>query len=216
MRLGVFDSGIGGQAVAERLAELLPDAEIISINDHDNVPYGDRLTQDIIELSDSAMQPLFDAKCDAIIIACNTVTTVAIHILRARYPGVIFIGIEPMVKPAASLTKTKTIAVLATPATLKSDQYAQLKRLWAADITVIEPDCSAWAALIESGHTQHIPIENTVSELIRQQADVIVLACTHFHWLKKRAEDAAGSRATVLEPSDAISDRILTVLDKDL
>ena len=216
MRLGVFDSGIGGQAVAERLAELLPDAEIISVNDHDNVPYGSRLAQNIIELSDSAMQPLFNARCDAIVIACNTVTTVAIQVLRERHPNTIFIGIEPMVKPAATITKTKTIAVLATPATLASDQYTQLKKLWATDITVIEPDCSAWAALIESGHTQHIPIENMVNELVSQQADVIVLACTHFHWLKKRAEDAAGSRATVLEPSDAISDRILTVLGKDL
>lgn len=216
MRLGVFDSGIGGQAVAERLAELLPDAEIISVNDHDNVPYGSRLAQNIIELSDSAMQPLFNARCDAIVIACNTVTTVAIQVLRERHPNTIFIGIEPMVKPAATITKTKTIAVLATPATLASDQYTQLKKLWATDITVLEPDCSAWAALIESGHTQHIPIENMVNELVSQQADVIVLACTHFHWLKKRAEDAAGSRATVLEPSDAISDRILTVLGKDL
>ena len=216
MKIGVFDSGIGGQAVANRLSELLPEADIISINDHQHVPYGTREADDIITLTHAAIQPLLHADCDSIVIACNTATTVAIDSLRATYPATTFIGIEPMIKPAATMTQTKVITVLATPATLASTQYAILKDLWATDIAVIEPDCATWAGLIEAGQSDQVPIEETVNDAITNGADVIVLACTHYHWLKERAEDAAASRATILEPSDAIHDRILTLLTTDI
>ena len=212
MKIGVFDSGIGGQAVADRLSELLLEADIICVNDHQHVPYGIRTADEIISLTIAAVQPLIQARCDAIVIACNTATTVAISQLRIAYPDTNFIGIEPMIKPASELTRTKTIAVLATSATLASTQYGDLKATWAQSIAVIEPDCASWAALIESGQSDQVPIEETVNDAITNGADVIVLACTHYHWLKERAEDAAASRATVLEPSDAISNRILTLL----
>jgi len=216
MKLGVFDSGIGGQAVADRLSELLPEADIISINDHQHVPYGSRTAVDIIALTTAAIRPLVQAQCDAIIIACNTATTVAIDHLRITYPTTHFIGIEPMIKPAAAMTRTKTIAVLATTATLASEQYHQLKMTWAKDIAVIEPDCASWATRIEAGHADQVPIEETVADAMTNGADVIVLACTHYHWLKERAEETAASRATILEPSDAIHARILTLLSEDV
>jgi len=215
MKIGVFDSGIGGQAVARRLGELLPDAEIICIDDHKNVPYGSRSVAEIIQLTDAAIQPLIDAQCDAIVIACNTVTTTAISHLRTEYPDMNFVGIEPMVKPAVAHTKSGSIAVLATPATLGSTSYDTLKKTWAADITVIEPDTSDWASLIELGKADEVPVEDTIFQLIEQHVDVIVLACTHYHWLKERAETAAGVRATVLEPSDAIGHRIISLLSSE-
>jgi len=212
MKIGVFDSGIGGKAVARRLSQLLPTAEIMCIDDRKNVPYGNRPVGEIIKLSSIAIQPLIDAECDAIVIACNTVTTTAIAHLRAAHPNMKFVGIEPMVKPAAAQTKTGTIAVLATPATLHSESYNSLKKTWAHNATVIEPDTSDWATLIESGESDEVPIEDTVFQLIEQRADVIVLACTHYHWLKERAEEAAGKRAVILEPSDAIGNRIISLL----
>ena len=212
MKIGVFDSGIGGQAVAKRLQELLPDAHITCIDDHEHVPYGSRPVEEIIQLADAAIKPLIDAGCDAIVIACNTVTTVAISHLRAEYPTMNFVGIEPMVKPAAAQTKSKVIAVLATPVTLRSSSYDTLKKTWAEGITIIEPDTSTWAALIESEKSEEVPIEDVVFSLIEQNVDVIVLACTHYHWLKERAQTAAGSRAIVLEPSDAIGNRVISLL----
>lgn len=216
MKIGVFDSGIGGQAVAKRLTELLPDAEIICIDDHEHVPYGNRPVDEIIQLTDAAIQPLIEATCDAIVIACNTVTTVAITHLRTEYPEVNFVGIEPMVKPAAARTKSGIIAVLATPATLASASYDTLKKTWAEGVTIIEPDTATWASLIESGRADEITVEETVLKLIEQNVDVIVLACTHYHWLKERAETEAGSRAIVLEPSDAIGNRILSLLGSEI
>lgn len=212
MKIGVFDSGIGGKAVALRLGELLPDAEIICIDDHENVPYGNRSDSEIIALSRLAIQPLVDAGCDAVVIACNTVTTVAITHLRAAYPTMNFIGIEPMVKPAATKTKSKKIAILATDATLSSSSYHLLKQTWAQGITVIEPDTTDWATLIEAGQSEDVPIEDTVFQLIEAGVDIIVLACTHYHWLKERAVSAAGSHADILEPSDAIGSRVIDLL----
>lgn len=208
MKIGVFDSGVGGQAVAARLSELIPEADIICVNDHTHVPYGNRPSDEIIELTNAAIQPLLSAQCDVIVIACNTATTVAIQKLRDAYPDMHFVGIEPMIKPAAQATKSGIIAVLATPATLSSRSYTQLKETWAQNVTIIEPDTSSWASLIEDGHANEVAIEDTVQTALDNGADVIVLACTHYHWLKERAELTAGSRAVVFEPSDAIADRI--------
>jgi glutamate racemase len=215
MKIGVFDSGVGGRAVAKRLGELLPNAEIICIDDHEHVPYGSRPVEEIIRLTDAAIQPLIEAQCDAIVIACNNVTTVAIGHLRAEYPDMNFVGIEPMVKPAAAQTKSGVIAVLATPVTLASPSYATLKETWAQGVKIIEPDTASWAALIESGRADEVPIEETVLRLIEQNVDIIVLACTHYHWLKERAITEAGSRAIVLEPSDAIGNRIISLLGSE-
>jgi len=213
MKIGVFDSGIGGEAVAHQLESLIPDAEVITVNDHEHVPYGSRPAEEIIELTDTAIQPLFDAQCNVIVIACNTATTVAISTLRERHPDMPFVGIEPMVKPAAQLTKTKHITVLATPATLASHRYQSLKEEWAQGVTIDEPDCSTWASLIEDGHANKIPIETFVEHAIANGSDVIVLGCTHYHWLEERAAQTAAGRAQILEPSDAISRRIASITE---
>lgn len=212
VKIGVFDSGIGGEAVAKRLRHLFPKAKIVSVNDSENVPYGSRSASDVIRLTDAAIQPLLTAKCDAIVIACNTATTNAINHLRTTYPDVHFVGIEPMIKPAASLTKTGTITVLATPSTLKSHRYAELKRQWAAQLTVIEPDCSTWASLIERGEMTRIDVHVAILESLRWNSDVIVLGCTHYHLLKDRIQSTAGPGVRVLEPSDAIGARIDSLL----
>lgn len=212
VKIGVFDSGIGGKAVAERLQFLFPTAEILFVNDHRHVPYGTKSPDDIRVLTDAAIQPLLAAQCDAIVIACNTATTNAIEYLRATYPDTHFVGLEPMVKPAAKLTQSHVIAVLATPMTLASDKYHALKQQWAADTTIIEPDCRDWATRIEEGNGDKIDVETTVASLLEQHVDVIVLGCTHYHWLKDRIQAAAGPDVTVLEPSDAIGARLDSLL----
>ena len=212
MKIGVFDSGRGGVAVASKLRTLLPDAEIVSIDDNEHVPYGGRSAKEIFTLTNTALQPLLDGTFDTIVIACNTATTNAIEQLRSTYPSQHFVGLEPMVKPAAEVTKTGNIAVLATPATLASSQYAQLKATYANDVTVIEPDCSSWAALIEKDQIGSIPLEETIALLKNQAVDVIVLACTHYHWLEDAIKKLSGESITVLEPTDAIRNRILDII----
>ena len=211
-KIGVFDSGIGGKSVANRLSELFPEVEIIFVNDSKNVPYGTRQKAEIISLTTTAIQPLIDAKCDAIVIACNTATTNAISELRANFPKVHFVGLEPMVKPACERTTTKSIAVLATPSTLKSARYNELKDLWANGITVSEPDCSTWAELIEHDRISEINIKEVCDEIIRHNVDEVVLGCTHYHWIKLDIQNYLGTKIEVLEPSDAIGARLDSLL----
>lgn len=208
MRIGVFDSGIGGKAVADELQRLLPHAEILFVSDPANVPYGGRPRHEIFSLTHAAIQPLLKAQCDAIVLACNTATTNAIQLLRAAHPTQKFIGLEPMIKPAAALTQSHIIAVLATPATLESPRYQALKKEFASTTTVLEPNCADWAQCIEENAIDAIPLEETIKPLVAQDVDVIVLGCTHYHWLKEAIETIAGPGVQVLEPTNAIKNRL--------
>ncbi|HRJ06567.1 MAG TPA: glutamate racemase [Candidatus Saccharibacteria bacterium] len=212
MRIGVFDSGIGGEAVAESLRHDFPAAEVITVSDREHVPYGDRDPGEIIHLADAAIQPLLSSDCDVIVVACNTVTAVAIETLRTKYPNQKFIGLEPMVKPASTLSKTGIIAVCATPATLASKRYTQSKQLYASGLTVVEPDCSNWARLIESNELNRSHIDTVVEECLAANADVIILGCTHYHWIKEEIEEALAGHAVLVEPSEAISRRVKELL----
>lgn len=214
MKLGIFDSGIGGEAVATSLAAEFPSAQIITVNDREHLPYGNRTAEDITQLTDNAIQPLLQEACDVIVIACNSATAAAIETLRERYPDQLFVGLEPTIKPAVTLTKTGVIGVCATPATLASSRYNALKNQYASSVTTLEPDCSSWAEMIEENSMNEENIEAIVNELCDQRADVIVLACTHYHWIREVIEEKAHGRATVLDPSEAIVSRVHALLEQ--
>ena len=215
MKLGIFDSGIGGEAVAAALQVTFPAAQIITVNDKKNVPYGDKPPTTVIQLTDAAIQPLLQEECDVIVLACNTATALAISTLRSRYPAQKFIGIEPMIKTAAAITKTKTIAVCATPATLASTRYHELIRKYGQDLTVIEPDCRTWAYMIENNEINHEIIKRTITAACDQGVDIIVLGCTHYHWIKDLISAIAIDRAVVIEPSEAIGHRVTALLNNN-
>src|SRR5690606_40788073 len=138
----------------------------------------------VIKLIVSAIVALLDSDCDFIILACNTASAAALESLRERYPNQSFIGLEPMVKPAARLTKTGVIAVCATPSTLASSRYAWLVETYAKNTTILQPDCSRWAYMIENNQIDRTQIEAVVKNVLSQRADTIVLGCTHYHWIK--------------------------------
>lgn len=214
MKLGVFDSGIGGASVAAHLREVYPDAEIMYVDDRQNVPYGNKEQDEIFALTNAAIQPLLFGECDVIILACNTATAACIELLREMYPWQKFIGLEPMVKTAVSLTKTGVVAICATPYTLQSERYLGLKARFAKDTEVIEPDCSEWASMIEHNAIDDDKIQAVVREALEHDADVIVLACTHYHWIKERIAELAGDAAQVIDPSDAIARRVKQLLNE--
>lgn len=214
MKLGVFDSGIGGEGVAAALQQTFPDAMIAVVNDRTHVPYGNRPPEEVRALTEKALLPLLDDSCDVIVIACNTATALAIEYLRSKYPTQKFIGIEPMIKPAAELTKSGVVAVCATPATLASERYAQLIHTHGQHLTLFEPDCSDWAYLIENNMINRSHITSVIDDACNRDADVIVLGCTHYHWIKALVSEVAAGRAIVLEPSEAIGRRVRSLLQK--
>ena len=117
-----------------------------------------------------------------------------------------------MIKTAAKMTKNGVIAVCATAATLASKRYTDLKSIYGPSLTYLEPDCSDWALLIESNEINRGHIDTIITSSIASKADVIVLGCTHYHWIKNEIEQLAAGKAVVLEPSEAIGRRIKELL----
>jgi len=125
------------------------------------------------------------------------------------------IAMEPMVKPAAELSRTNTIAVCATPTTLASKRYAWLKEQYAKDTTVLEPDCSNWSKMIESNHVDHREITDKISEVCKQGADVIVLGCTHYHWIEHEIKKVAEKyKAKVIQPEQPVIKQLIRVIER--
>jgi glutamate racemase len=209
--IGVFDSGIGGLSVARAIEHARPGDKIIYVNDKVHVPYGDKTPAQLLGFVVPILQGLVGQGCEVIVIACNTVTTTIIGELRAQLP-VPLIGIEPMVKPAAEATRTGVIAVCATPATLTSKRYAWLKTTYAAGKTVLEPDCHDWAYMIEHNRVNEDVIARQIDTLCAHKADVIVLGCTHYHWIEKVIRRLAAGRAQIIQPEQAIVARLSAVL----
>jgi glutamate racemase len=211
VKIGVFDSGVGGLSVANAIKKALPEHEVILREDKEHVPYGMRSPQEILSFVIPIFRDLIDEGCQIIVVACNTVSTTLIKDLRHKF-AVPLIAVEPMVKTAAKLTETKTIVVCATPITLTSKRYTWLKRKYAKELIVLEPDCSDWALMIE----QHDIDQRKIAELINQSldvaADVIVLGCTHYHWIENEIKKLAAGRAKVLQPEQAIIQRLKHIL----
>lgn len=207
MKIGVFDSGNGSKYIASKLKKIIKSGVAWSvINDKKHVPYGEKDKETIIELTDTAIQPLIQ-DCPIIVIACNTATTAAISTLRRRYPDNKFVGIEPMLKPAALGTKTSHITVLATPFTLKSERYLALKNLYIADnITVDEPDTVGWPKLIDQGLASEIDF-SSIKKSVKNGSDTIVIACTHYLGIIDRLSSELPG-INILEPSEAIARQI--------
>lgn len=206
MKIGVFDSGKGGEFVAARVSKLLPEHEYMVVNDREHVPYGSRSDAEVMALTDAAIQPLLEANCDIIIIACNTATMAAIGALRSKYPSTKFVGIEPMVKPAARLSHSGHIALLATPLALKSQRYQKLVATYAGNVVIGEPNTAGWAAAIERGTLSDISFDELCG-MVTAGCDVIVLACTHYLALQQRMQQTF-PEAIILEPSEAIARQI--------
>lgn len=200
--------------MAQTIQQALPNTQVLYADDHENIPYGSRPPKEVKAFVLPILEALQAEGCQAIVIACNTVTTTLITELR-KIIKVPLVGMEPMIKPASAQTKTKKIAVCATPATLASERYRWLKNEFAAGIKVFEPDCSDWSYMIQNKQTDHQKIDSRIREVCRQGADVIVLGCTHYHWIEEDIQKIADEfSAKVIQPEQAIVSRLKTVLSQ--
>jgi glutamate racemase len=201
-RVGVFDSGVGGRSVANAIQIALPNVQVTFVNDSKNVPYGTKSPEVLLALVLPILQDLA-RKSDVIVIACNTVSTTLIEQLRMAIELPI-IPVVPMLEDAVRLSKTTTIAVCATPTTLASEHYNNLKATYANTTTVLEPDCSEWALMIENDQVDRHIIYTQIDEACKMNADVIVLGCTHYHWIEDLIKETANGRATILQPEPSV------------
>jgi len=211
VKIGVFDSGVGGLSVVNAIKKALPELDVVYKEDKAHVPYGVRSVEEIHGFVRPIFQQFIDEDCQAVVIACNTVTTNLIEGLRNEYP-IPMVGMEPAVKQAAETTKTQTIGVCATPRTLSSKRYQWLKAQYAVGIKVLEPDCSDWALMIENNRVERDKVAKTIEAIIDQNADVIVLGCTHYHWIEGLIKNVSAGRAEVIQPEQPVIRQLKTVL----
>ncbi|SNU07916.1 glutamate racemase [Lachnospiraceae bacterium] len=187
MKIGIFDSGIGGVSVLNEAFHRLPDQDYIFYADVDHVPYGIKSSEQIIEYTDSITAFLIEQGVDAILIACNTATAVAADYLRSKY-SVPIIGMEPAVKPAVEEAKEGRVLVMATPVTIRENKlHTLLERVDTQHRVDLLPMPSlvrfAEDELFE-GEEVDTYIEEQIAVFDKDKYSELVLGCTHFNYFK--------------------------------
>ncbi|WAC03682.1 glutamate racemase [Lacinutrix neustonica] len=214
--IGIFDSRVGGTSIFKEIHALLPNENTIYLADSANAPYGTKGEQKIVELSIKNTELLLNKGCKLIVVACNTATTNAISILRAKY-NVPIIGIEPAIKPAALQTQTKAIGILATKGTLSSALFHKTSDLYANSITIIEQIGEGIVQLIESGKTRSPEmtglLESYLKPMLKANIDYLVLGCTHYPYLIPGLLELLPNHVKIIDSGLAVAGQTKVVLE---
>ena len=210
--IGIFDSGLGGLTVFEDIHALLPHEDLIYIADSAFAPYGDKDSALIVQracvLADFLLQT---HHIKALVVACNTATAEAVHILRERLQ-IPVIGMEPAIKPAVALTQSGVVAVLATANTLQSDKFSKLLDSHQHQARIITQPCAGWVEAIEQGDLHSdctkVLVGKYVQPLLEEGADTFVLGCTHYPLLEPVMRDLLGEQVHVISTGGAVAKRL--------
>lgn len=209
LRIGVFDSGLGGLSVLRALRQHLPSADLLYVADSGHAPYGERDDAFIQARSQHICDFLVHQGVDAIVVACNTATAAAIHRLRLRCGDLPVIGVEPGVKPAVALSHAKRVGVMATPRTLASLKFRHLVEQHGQGAALTLQPCPGLAREIESGQLDSPALRGMVAHFcapLRQaQVDTVVLGCTHYPFVAPLIQAELGSQVQVLDTAEAVA-----------
>lgn len=185
--IGFFDSGVGGISVLREAVRLLPNEHFLFFGDNANAPYGPRPLEEIRALSARGIRRLLDRDVKAVVIACNTATSAYAAILRAEYPDMPIVGMEPALKPAHFARHGGKVLAMATRATLSLEKYERLMALYGEDVVSIVGE--GLVELVESGRADSPEALERLRALFapyaEDQVDAIVLGCTHYPFLRK-------------------------------
>lgn len=213
--IGLFDSGIGGTSIWKEIHALLPNENTIYLADSLYAPYGQRSKDEIINLCFKNLNLLIKKECKLIVVACNTATTNAINEIREQYTTIPIIGIEPAIKPAASLTRNSKIGILATKGTISSDLFASKVKSY-TNVTIYEQIGYNLVQLIESGQI-HSPemirlLKSYLQPLVEKGIDTLVLGCTHYPYLKPIIETIIPKSITIIDSGKAVAKQTKHIL----
>ncbi len=216
--IGVFDSGVGGLSVLRAIRALLPHEHILYLADQAHIPYGPRQKSHIREFSIGITAFLLAQGAKLIVVACNTASAAALHDLRAHFPQVPFVGMEPAVKPATAVTQTGKVGVLATPTTFAGDLYAALVDRFAKGIEIYKNTCPGLVEQIERGELQ-TPATQTILEaalepMLAEGVDTIVLGCTHYPFVIPLIQSITGPDVRTIDPAPAIARQTQRLLEE--
>ena len=215
MKIGIFDSGIGGTTVMSAIKELLPHEEYIYFADTANCPYGDKSPDELYRLVYTNTANLANQGAKIIVVACNTATTQCIARLRQDFPSLKFVGTEPAIR-LATMTGAENILVLATPGTIQSERTKLLVRANQRPHQTIKLlACPGLADTIEHNLDSHPELIHTkLAELLSNlnfSPDVIVLGCTHYSLIKPEIQ-AFFPQARLIDGNPGIAHRVAALI----
>ncbi len=215
--IGVFDSGVGGLSVLRAIRQLMPEEPILYLGDQGHVPYGPRALEQVRDFSEAITRFLMDQGAKLIVVACNTASAAALHFLRATFPDVLFVGMEPAIKPAAEHTHSGLVGVLATPATFQGALYASVLERFANGVQVLQHTCPGLVGLIERGELDgdepRAILETALRPMLDRGIDTVVLGCTHYPFVIPLIEQVVGEHVRVIDPAPAVARQVKRLLD---
>lgn len=211
LRVGVFDSGVGGLSVLRALRRELPAARLLYVADSGWAPYGERSQVEILARSVRISEFLRQQGADLLVVACNTATAAAVHHLRDTWPDWPIVGVEPGLKPAVRATRNGRVGVLATDATLRSDKFQRLLNAHGHDLQITLQPCPGLARAIESGDPDAPEVLQLVERHCRplreQGVDTVVLGCTHYPFVAHHIARELGPDVQVIDTAHAVAQR---------
>ncbi|MDZ7787670.1 MAG: glutamate racemase [Halofilum sp. (in: g-proteobacteria)] len=204
--IGVFDSGFGGLSVLRAIRAALPSEDLIYCADHAWLPWGEREVGCVRERARILTGALVGAGAKAVVVACNTATAAAAEGLRREFDLPV-VAMEPAVKPAAAATRNGIVGVLGTGGTLASARFSALLDRYGAGMEVITRPAPELVEAVETDDPEQrrARIADAVGPLIDRGADVIVLGCTHFPFLRAEIEALVGPGIAVIDTGAAVA-----------
>ena len=217
--IGIFDSGVGGLAVVNTLSYLLPNENFLYVADSKNFPYGTKTKSQIEAFSKRIVKFLLGRNVKAIVVACNTVSSIAIpELKRIAYPIPVFGMIQAGARIAVKATKNKKVAVISTPLTARSHAYKKEIQKIDRDIKVFEIGSQRMVNLVEDGNSRKKYAYNLVREKLKgvlsSKVDTLVLGCTHFPFLYKVVKNVVGEGIEIVDPSDELAEELKEFLEE--
>lgn len=203
--IAVFDSGVGGISVLRHLRRVMPGEKFLYFGDSANAPYGIRTKEEVMELSFAVVDRLLSRGIKALVVACNTITSVAIKDLRAKYPQLIIVGIEPALKLAADQYPGGGIGVMATPLTLREEKFANLMARCDDHCTIYKIPAPTLVGIVEAGKVDTHETRQMLREMFepyRGKLDALVLGCTHYPFASHTISHILNDEVTILDGGD--------------
>ena len=201
--IAVFDSGVGGISVLRHLKAHMPGERFLYFGDSANAPYGSRSTREVRQLTLAAVEKLTtEYPLKALVIACNTATAAAVKDVRASYPDLIVVGIEPALKVAADYFPGGRIGVMATEVTLREEKFDALLHRFEGNCTITKIPAPGLVQFIEAGKVEGEEVEAFLHTLLDPYAgmlDALVLGCTHYPFACKAIRNVLGPEVQLLE-----------------
>ncbi|MCI6710824.1 MAG: glutamate racemase [Firmicutes bacterium] len=219
--IGVFDSGVGGISVLKEIIKLMPNERYIYYGDSANAPYGVKTDEEVYVLTENVFHRLLDMGAKAVVIACNTATSVAVRKFRLKYPDIPIVGIEPAIKPAAENHKGGRIVVMATSVTLRRQKFADLMDNYAQNAEIIPVPCPGLVNFVEQDRTDSQEMMDYLKErfdpLKDRPIDAVVLGCTHYPFIAEQIREIVGPHAVFYDGGAGVAREIRRRIEsKDL